>query len=145
MRISIAILLALTGCSSSEEGRSLDWVVTSHRGPFGKYSALSRQGADSLVGHAVHLGTPTVSGEERCERPEFVERTVMAGPFMAVEYRASSGRLGVQETDSVTVLEVLCNGDPWSALGCKVIFTSNSIGYAPWENRLFVLRPKVTR
>ena len=145
MRSTLAILLALTGCSSSEEGRSLDWVVTSHRGKLGGYSALSNQSADSLVGHAVHLGTPTVSGEDRCERPEFDERTVMAGPFMAVEYQSTAGRLGVHETDSVTVLEVLCDGGPWSALGGKVIFTSNAVGYAPWERRFFVVRPKETR
>jgi hypothetical protein len=144
LRIGIAILLTLPGCSSSEEHRALDWVVTSHRGKLGGYSALTDQGANSLVGHAVHLGTTTVSGNERCERPEFVERTVVAGPFMALEYQSTAGRLGVHETDSVTVVEVLCEGAPWSALGGKVIFTSTAVGYAPWERRFFVVRPKET-
>lgn len=141
MRTVAAILLALSGCAPGEE-RPLDWVVTSHRGMGRRYSALTSQGADSLVGHKIHLGTPSVSGEDRCERPEFVERTVVAGPFMAVEYEATSGSLGVQPMDSVTVVEVQCDGGPWSALGGTVIFTSNAMGLAPWENRLFLVRPK---
>lgn len=138
------LLLALTGCTSDDE-RSLDWVVTSHRGMGRKYSALTHAGADSLVGRTIHLGTPAISEDDRCERPEIVERHVMAGPFMAVEYDATAGSLGINQTDSVSVVEVVCDGSQWSALGGKVIFISEALGYAPWENRLFVVRPKQTR
>lgn len=61
---------------------------------------------------------------------------------MVVEHESTAGRLGLDDADSVSVVEVLCDGSPWSALGGKVIFTRFDLGFAPWENRLFIVRPQ---
>jgi hypothetical protein len=138
------LLLALSACGEPDAD-PVEWVVTSHRGMGRPYTAITDQQADRLVGLTIRLGTPAVSQDERCEQPQFIERRVMAAPFMAAEYESSTFAINVDDRDSVDVLDVLCQGSPWSALGGKVIFTSRSLGYAPWENRMFLIRPKARR
>jgi hypothetical protein len=134
------LVLAAAGCSAPAD-ESIDWVVTSHRGMGRAYSDLTRAGADSLVGRRIRLGTPAVSHDDRCDQPRYVERRVLAEPFMATEYALTAGHVGADAADSLDVLDVFCEGSPWSALGGKVIFTSDVRGYALWEGRLFTIRP----
>jgi hypothetical protein len=135
------LLLVASACGGSD-ATPIEWVVTSHRGMGRRYSDITDKQADSLVGLTIRLGTPAFSLDETCERPTYVERRVMAAPFMATEYELSTGSINVDGRDSIDVIDVMCQGSPWSTLGGKVIFTSDALGYAPWENRLFIIRPK---
>ena len=136
------LLLGVASCDGGGTHRG-DWVITGFRMP--GYHAISRSEAQQYVGRRIHLGTPAVSHEERCEMPRFTTRRVLAQPFAAEEYGLDATHFGVSLRDSIDVLEVECDGNRWSALGGRVLFVSADKGYAPWDGVFFTIQPAKDR
>jgi hypothetical protein len=132
------LLLTSMGCGGSSNERG-DWTITAFRMP--GYSALTRAEAQQFVGRTIHLGSPAVSGEERCALPRFTQRRVPAERFMLEEYHLTAGHIGLFVRDSIDVLEVDCDGSRWSALGGRVLFVADDRGYAPWDGIFFTIEP----
>lgn len=145
-----AVLLA-AGCASQpatepEERAVLPpeqtgiWTVVAHHAP--GVSAMSDTEASAWHGLSVRLEADAAFvPDAHCAAPTYTARTVEADHFLATEYRIRSEQLGaLRGSEQITVLELACDGAPWSAPGGRLLMTSNADRvWMPWDGVFFEL------
>ena len=115
------------------------WQVTGHRMP--GVSAIADDAAAGWHGRFVHLQSRRASNaRDTCSAPTYVESTHPAEDFLAVEYRILPAALGVPAGAAVRVIEVTCHGQPWTALGGRVLSFGAAGDFAVWDGVFFALR-----
>ena len=108
------------------------WQITDFRLP--AVSALDEAGAEGWRGAFVHLQPHrSTNARQTCDRPVYTERTHVAGPFLDTEYRVAADA-------QVRVFDVICDGQPWAALGGRVLSFGAAGEFAVWEGVFFTLR-----
>ena len=115
------------------------WTVVGH--VFGGVSALDGAQARAYHGRSLWLmGEEAVSGTERCATPRYSEREVARDTFLATEYRLAPRALAaLADRQQLTVLEVRCGDNAWSALGARLIGIDADRALAPWNGVFFEL------
>ena len=104
-------------------------------------SALDEAGAEGGRGAFVHLQPHrSTNAHQTCHRPVYTERTHVAGPFLDTEYRVPAAALGVAAFAQVRVFDVICGGQPWAALGGRVLSFGAAGEFAVWEGVFFTRR-----
>jgi hypothetical protein len=115
------------------------WQIVGHRMP--GVSALGEPDAARLHGRFLHLqARRATNGVETCETPSYAQATHQADAFLAVEYRIAPAALGVPADATVHVLEVSCGGQPWAALGGRVLSFGRAGEFVVWDGVFFRLR-----
>ena len=115
------------------------WQIVGHRMP--GVSALGEADAASLHGRFLHLqARRATNGVDTCDTPAYSEATHPADAYLAVEYRILPSGLDVPAEATVRVLEVTCGGQPWAALGGRVLSFGPAGEFAVWDGVFFTLR-----
>jgi heat shock protein HslJ/uncharacterized membrane protein len=115
------------------------WTVVGHSTPGA--SALDDDEARSRYGESLRLMRRiAASGGTRCETPRYQARTEGAQQYLASEYRITPNSLEpVMRRDQLRIMQVTCNGAPWSALGGRLIELDRDRALAPWDGVFFEL------
>jgi hypothetical protein len=115
------------------------WTVVGHHIP--GISAMSDSEATAWHGRTVRLtAKEAVSGESHCDAPSYLTRTIPKDNFLSVEYKLPPGALApLASRENVTVLDVSCGGNPWTAMGDRLIEIDGDRALAPWDGVFFEL------
>jgi hypothetical protein len=114
------------------------WQITGHHLP--RISAMGDADADAWHGRVLRLDVErAANGVDSCETPAYAETTHPAEAFLAAEYRILAAGLGVSATSPVRVLDVTCQGQPWAALGGRIL-SFGAAEFAVWDGVFFRLR-----
>jgi hypothetical protein len=115
------------------------WAVTGHELP--GISAMTEGEARAHDGQTVEFAaTEALSNGERCAAPKYAARSVETEGFLATEFNLPPESLKpVAGKDSVTVVEIFCDGAPWTAFGSLVIAVDADHALAPWDGVFFEL------
>ncbi|MGI9037572.1 MAG: hypothetical protein ACR2GQ_01805, partial [Gemmatimonadota bacterium] len=94
-----------------------NWTVVAHRIP--GVSAMGGAEAASWHRRTLRLeGTEALTSGGRCGDPNYEKRTADLDSLLAAGFKITPARLGFSEDhDRVRVLQVSCEGDPWTAMG----------------------------
>ncbi len=112
------------------------WVVARHLLP--GISAMSDAEAASWDDRTLTISDSAVVGTDaRCALPSYGESLVQSDSIRW-SYRLAPGALPLREPSS-TVLEVLCDGAPWTEFGGTLIVTHPDTILVPWDGVFFVL------
>jgi len=104
-------------------------------------SAMDDAAATAWHGRFVHLQSRRASNaRDTCAAPDYVESTHPAEDFLAVQYRIPPVSLGVPTDAEVRVIDVTCHGQPWTALGGRVLSFGAAGDFAVWGGVFFALR-----
>ena len=115
------------------------WQITGFRMP--AVSALDNAAAEQLRGDFIHLQPHRATNmHQTCDRPSYSEATHATTPFLDTEYRLAAIALGVRADGTVRVIDVTCGGQPWAALGGRVLSFGPGREYAVFEGVFFALR-----
>jgi hypothetical protein len=115
------------------------WQIVAHKMP--GVSAMSDADAARWHGRFVHLqARRAANGVDTCDTPAYTGTTQPAEAFLAVDYRILPSGLGVPADAQVRVIEVTCGGQPWTALGGRVLSFGAAGEFAVWDGVFFVLR-----
>lgn len=115
------------------------WTVVGHHSP--GVGAMSDEQAKSQYGKSLRLtpGAAVASGS-RCGEPAYEPSRVVPDDFLAENYRLAPGALPpLAGKSQAQVLEVRCNGSPWTTLGGLLIEVDRSRALAPWDGVFFEL------
>ncbi|MEZ4649379.1 MAG: hypothetical protein R3E97_11485 [Candidatus Eisenbacteria bacterium] len=115
------------------------WTVVGHYIP--GFSAMSEAEAAAHHGDVVRFAEREAqSAEAHCDAPTYSARTVAAEPYFETEYRIPYWSLPpLRDSEDVTLLEVRCDGSPWSVLGALLIMIAADRALAPWDGVFFEL------
>jgi len=115
------------------------WQIVGHRFP--GVSAIGDTDAARWHGRFVHLQAQRAgNGVDTCDAASYVERVHQAGPFLDTEYRILPAALGIAADAAVRVIEVRCGGQPWLALGGRVLSFGEAGEFVVWDGAFFQLR-----
>lgn len=118
------------------------WVVAGHRAP--GVSAMSDAEAATWHGRTVYFRTnEAISGADTCTHPVYRLIEARADSFLAAEYRISPTALGLESSPDLRlqVTQVFCGEREWAAMGGRVLWVSQDLGYGFWDGVFFELRP----
>lgn len=144
LAVTATCAAALAACvphtpPSSPAASDHTWQIVGHRFP--GVSAIDDAGAAAWRGRFVDLrALRAANGVETCDAASYVEATHPAGPFLDTEYRVTPQALGVPAATDVRVIDVRCNGQPWLALGGRVLSFGEAGEFAVWDGAFFHLR-----
>jgi hypothetical protein len=115
------------------------WTVTGYSTP--GISAMTEGEAQAHDGQTVQFAAAeALSNGERCAAPKYPARAVDTEDFLAAEFNLPPESLKpVAGKDSVTVVEVSCDGAPWTAFGSLVIAIDADHVVTPWDGVFFEL------
>lgn len=115
------------------------WQIVGHRFP--GVSAIGEAEAAQWHGRFLHLQAHRAgNGVAICDAATYREHRVQAGPFLDTEYRIPAAALGVPADASAWVIEVQCEGQPWTVLGGRILSFGAAGEFAVWDGVFFVLR-----
>jgi hypothetical protein len=81
-----------------------------------------------------------ISPGNHCDQPTYTTSTVAKDRFLATDFNLPSGSLTpLSSLARLTLLEVLCGGVPWSALGGRLIEVDADHALSPWNGVFFEL------
>jgi hypothetical protein len=155
----LAALLASTGCGKSAEDplpaaspetpaaapaeEAFDpigtWTVVAHFMP--GVSAMNDEAAKAHYGQTLQLTeTAATSSAEHCATPKYPTREVPSEEFLASEFNLPPESLKPLEgRDQLTIVEISCDGAPWTAFGSLLLVIDAEHAFTPWDGVFFVL------
>ena len=115
------------------------WTVVGHHSPGA--SAMSDDQAKSHYGESLRLtANSAIAPGARCSHPGYVPNRVVPDDFLAEQFKLAPGSLKpLAGRSQMQVLEVQCDGRPWSALGGSLIELDRNRALAPWDGVFFEL------
>lgn len=115
------------------------WTVVGHSIP--GISAMSDAEATAWHGHTLRLtATLAISGGNHCDEPTYSTRTVEKDGFLGSGHNLPPGSLTpLDSLPRLTLLEVSCGGNPWAAMGGRLIWIDADRALAPWDGVFFEL------
>jgi hypothetical protein len=154
----LAALLAGAGCGKSAEGpapaaspetpavpaeETFDpigtWTVVAHFMP--GVSAMNDEAARAHYGQTLQLTeTAATSSDEHCAAPKYPTRDVPTEEFLASEFNLPpEGLKPLEGKDQLTIVEISCDGTPWTAFGSLLLVIDADHAFTPWDGVFFVL------
>ena len=154
----LAALLASAGCGKGAEDSSPaaspktaaapaeepfdaigTWTVTGHVMP--GVSAMNEDTAKARDGQTLQLTeTTATSSDEHCATPKYPTRDVPTEEFLATEFNLPLESLKEFEgRDQVTIVEISCDGAPWTAFGSLLLKIDADHVFTPWDGVFFEL------
>lgn len=115
------------------------WTVVGHHIP--GISAMSDAEAAAWRGLTVRLtATEAISGGDHCDHPTYTTRKIVRDGFLAADFKLPPGSLTpLASRELLTLLEVLCGGAPWAAMGGRLIGIDANHALSPWNGVFFEL------
>jgi heat shock protein HslJ/uncharacterized membrane protein len=115
------------------------WTVVGHHSP--GVSAMSDGQAKSHYGESLRLtANSAIAPGSRCSDPGYVPNRVVPDDFLAEQYKLAPGSLKpLAGRSQMQVLQVQCDGRPWTALGGSVLELDRSRALAPWDGVFYEL------
>jgi heat shock protein HslJ/uncharacterized membrane protein len=115
------------------------WTVVGHHSP--GVSAMSDGQAKSHYGESLRLtANSAIAPGSRCSDPGYVPNRVVPDDFLAEQYKLAPGSLKpLAGRSQMQVLQVQCDGRPWTALGGSVLELDRNRALAPWDGIFFEL------
>jgi hypothetical protein len=115
------------------------WTIVGHHLP--GVSAMSEADAARWRGRTLRLGEAAAAGGgDPCASPSYTTRIVPRDSLLTTEYRLTSDKLSrAGLAERVTVLDVSCAGEPWPAMGGRLIGIGADRALAPWDGVFFEL------
>lgn len=150
--VAVAVLLTVAGCGKSAEdppaasepaGPSFvpmgTWTVVGHSLP--GISAMTDDAATARHGQTLQLTeTAATSSGERCDSPKYPTRSVPTEEFLATEFNLPPESLKPFEgRDQLTLVEISCDGAPWTAFGSLLLVIDADHVLTPWDGVFFEL------
>lgn len=116
------------------------WTVTGHTFP--GISAMTEGEAQAHDRQTVKFAAAeALSNGERCAAPKYPARSVETEDFLATEFNLPPESLKpVAGKDSVTVVDISCDGAPWTAFGSLLIAVDADHALTPWDGVFFELQ-----
>jgi len=104
-------------------------------------TAMTAEDAKAFDGRTVTFGAAeALSNDERCTAPKYPARSVDTEDFLAAEFNLPPESLKPLEgMHTVTIVEVACNGAPWTAFGSLLIAVGANRALTPWDGVFFEL------
>jgi hypothetical protein len=154
----LAALLASAGCGKNAEdpdpatspkmkaasvaetfGAIGTWTVTGHVTP--GVSIMNEDSAKARHGQTLELTeTTATSSGEHCATPKYPTRDVPTEGFLATEFNLPPESLKEFEgRDQVTIVEISCDGAPWTAFGSLLLEIDADHVFTPWDGVFFEL------
>lgn len=152
-------LLGNAGCGKSAEGPAPDasprkqaaasaeetfdpigaWTVVGHVMP--GVSAMNEDAAKARHGQTLQLTeSASTSSGEHCAAPKYPTRDVPTEEFLATEFNLPPESLKALEgRDQVTIVEISCDGAPWTAFGSLLLAIDADHALTPWDGVFFEL------
>jgi hypothetical protein len=140
--IWLVCILALGGCAAKSSGPGEHWVIVGHRAP--GVSTMSDADAAKWHGRSIDFGPDwACAGSDTCHRPMYHTGPAPLDSVLA-SYQVAPGSLDptVPPGATVTLTQVLCDGETWYSPGAVVLRTSPTHAYTPWEGVFFELKPR---
>jgi hypothetical protein len=115
------------------------WTVVAHFMP--GVSAMNDDAAKAHYGQTLQLTvTDAISSAEHCAAPKYPTRDVPTEAFLASEFNLPPESLKPLEgRDQLTIVEISCNGAPWTAFGSLLLVIDAEHAFTPWDGVFFVL------
>src|SRR5687768_12197021 len=115
------------------------WTIVGHHSP--GVSAMSDGQAKSHYGESLRLtANSAIAPGSRCSDPRYVPNRVVPDDFLAEQYKLAPGSLKpLAGRSQMQVLEIQCDGRPWTAFGGSVLELDRSRALAPWDGVFFEL------
>ena len=115
------------------------WTVVAHFMP--GVSAMSDEAAKAHYGQTLQLTeTAATSTGEHCATPKYPTRDVPTEEFLANEFNLPPESLKPLEgKDQLTIVEISCDGAPWTAFGSLLLEIDPDHAFTPWDGVFFVL------
>jgi heat shock protein HslJ/uncharacterized membrane protein len=115
------------------------WTIVGHHGP--GVGAMSDDRAKSHYGESLRLtANSAIAAGSRCSDPLYVPNRVVPDDFLAERFKLAPGSLKpLAGKSQMQVLEVQCDGRPWSALGGSLIELDRTRALAPRDGVFFEL------
>ncbi len=117
-----------------------EWRVVGHVMP--GVSAMSTSRAASWTGRSLEYGPRSArSPNGDCVEASFTERVVSTDGLLSGQYGVPVETVPpMAEFDEVTVVDVLCEGASWGAVGQTVMVLDERRAMTPWDGVFFELR-----
>jgi hypothetical protein len=115
------------------------WTVIAHVMP--GVSAMNEDAAKAHHGQTLELTeTAATSSGEHCATPKYPTRDVPTEEFLATEFNLPPESLKEFEgRDQVTIVEISCDGAPWTAFGSLLLAIDADHAFTPWDGVFFEL------
>ena len=115
------------------------WTVTGHVTP--GVSIMNEDAAKARHGQTLELTeTAATSSGEHCATPRYPTRDVPTEEFLATEFNLPPESLKEFEgRDQVTIVEISCDGAPWTAFGSLLLEIDAGHVFTPWDGVFFEL------
>jgi hypothetical protein len=115
------------------------WTVVAHFMP--GVSAMNDEAAKAHYGQTLQLTeTAATSSAEHCATPKYPTREVPSEEFLASEFNLPPESLKPLEgRDQLTIVEISCDGAPWTAFGSLLLVIDAEHAFTPWDGVFFVL------
>ena len=115
------------------------WTVVAHFMP--GVSAMNDDAAKAHYGQTLQLTeTTATSSAEHCAAPKYPTRDVPTEAFLASEFNLPPENLKPLEgRDQLTIVEISCDGAPWTAFGSLLLVIDAEHAFTPWDGVFFVL------
>jgi len=116
------------------------WIVTGHVMP--GVSSMNEDAAKARHGQTLELTeTEATSSGEHCATPKYPTRDVPTEEFLATEFNLPPESLKEFEgRDQVTIVEISCDGAPWTAFGSLLLKIDADHVFTPWDGVFFELK-----
>jgi hypothetical protein len=116
------------------------WTVAGHSIP--GISAVSEDEATAHDGQIVQLDPmQALSNGERCVAPGYPARSVDTEDYLASEFNLPPESLqALAGKDHVTIVEISCDGGPWTAFGSLLIVIDANRALTPWDGAFYELQ-----
>ena len=115
------------------------WTVIAHVTP--GVSAMNEDAAKARHGQTLLLTeSAATSSGEHCASPKYPTRDVPTEEFLATEFNLPPESLKAFEgRDQVTIVEISCDGAPWTAFGSLLLEIDADHAFTPWDGVFFEL------
>lgn len=115
------------------------WTIVGHHSP--GVSAMSDGQAKMRYGESLRLtANSAIAPGSRCSDPGYVPNRVVPDDFLAERYKLAPGSVKpLAGRSQMQVLQVECDGRPWTALGGTVLELDRNRALAPWDGVFFEL------
>ncbi len=116
------------------------WTVVGHSMPGA--SAVSEDEANAHDGQTVELdAAQALSNGERCDAPGYPARSVDTEDYLAGEFNLPPESLQpLAGRAHVTIVEISCNGGPWTPFGSLLIAIDANRALTPWDGAFYELK-----
>lgn len=113
------------------------WTVVGYHLP--GTGAMDSAAAHRWLGRSVRFEVPEAYGySDHCDLPRYALQPVATDSFLAAEYHLPPGALPpLRGMVATTVLDISCNGVPWTAFGGRLIEIDSNRALAPWDGTWF--------